>query len=152
MCAVCVYPGAYLASTSRHTGQASCAGDPRGRNTLPSPQSCPVCKMSLSSWVDFWKCVGVHAESSSPSSQLDQSPSSVERNMEGSSRIDLRYSDGKTVVRRVYMWQKNLNKFSNSLKLTIVLKHDNPMDNLVIKTNKTKERVFFGRKTSLFLT
>ena len=44
------------------------------------------------------------------------------------------------------MWQKNLNKFSNSLKLTIVLKHDNLMDNLGIKTNKIKERVFFWAK------
>ena len=47
----------------------------------------------------------------------------------------------------MYIWQKDLNQFSNSLKLTIVLKYNNLIDNLVIKINKIKERMFFGRKT-----
>ena len=47
----------------------------------------------------------------------------------------------------MYIWQKDLNQFSNSLKLTIVLKYNNLIDNLVIKINKIKERMFFRRKT-----
>ena len=47
----------------------------------------------------------------------------------------------------MFIWQKNLNQFSNSLKLIIVLKHNNLIDNLVIKMNKIKERIFFRRKT-----
>lgn len=31
------------------------------KERLPSPQNCPVCKTSLSSWEDFWTCIVHHA-------------------------------------------------------------------------------------------